>query len=139
MPRLWSSLAFMCAALGYGAASYADPAAGSVDEVIQWNKALLTIVRTPGAQPATVHSTRSFAILHAAVYDAVNAIDASHQPYLVRVEHVSPHASQDAAAAAAAAPRRGGITPPSVNRAISARSSRQQSPASPNARLGAPR
>jgi PAP2 superfamily len=102
MPRFWSSLALMCAALGYGAASYADPAAGSVDEVMQWNKALLTIVRTPGAQPPTVHSTRSFAILHAAVYDAVNAIDASHQPYRVHVEHVSPHASQDAAAAAAA-------------------------------------
>jgi membrane-associated phospholipid phosphatase len=102
MPRFWSSLALACAALGYGASSYADPASGSVDEVIQWNKALLTIVRTPGAQPATVHSTRSFAILHAAVYDAVNAIDASHQPYRVRIEHVSPHASQDAAAAAAA-------------------------------------
>jgi membrane-associated phospholipid phosphatase len=102
MPQFWSSLALACAALGYGASSYADPASGSVDEVIQWNKALLTIVRTPGAQPATVHSTRSFAILHAAVYDAVNAIDASHQPYRVRIEHVSPHASQDAAAAAAA-------------------------------------
>jgi hypothetical protein len=74
----------------------------SVDEVIQWNKTLLTIVRTPGAQPATVHPTRSFAIMHAAVYDAVNAIDATHDPYLVRVEHVSPHASQAAAAVAAA-------------------------------------
>jgi len=40
--------------------------------------------------------------MHAAVYDAVNAIDATHEPYLVRVEHVSPHASQEAAAAAAA-------------------------------------
>jgi hypothetical protein len=69
---------------------------------VQWNKTLLTIVRTPGAQPATVHSTRSFAILHAAIYDAVNAIDATHEPYLVRIEHVSPRASQEAAAAAAA-------------------------------------
>jgi hypothetical protein len=32
------------------------------DDVIQWNKTLLAIVRTPGAQPATVHPTRSFAI-----------------------------------------------------------------------------
>jgi hypothetical protein len=40
--------------------------------------------------------------MHAAVYDAVNAIDATHKPYLVRVEHVSPHASQEAAVAAAA-------------------------------------
>src|SRR3984893_11698905 len=103
MLRFCISLALLCATpLAYGSASSGADSAGSVDEVIQWNKALLTIVRTPGAQPATVHSTRSFAILHAAVYDAVNAIDASHQPYRVRVEHVSPHASQDAAAAAAA-------------------------------------
>jgi len=32
----------------------------------------------------------------------VNAIDATHEPFLVRIEHVSPHASQQAAAAAAA-------------------------------------
>jgi hypothetical protein len=103
MLRLWTSLALMCATpFVYSASSYADSAVGSVDEVVQWNKTLLTIVRTPGAQPATVHPTRSFAIMHAAIYDAVNAIDRSHQPYLVRVEHVSPRASQEAAAAAAA-------------------------------------
>src|SRR5947209_2859700 len=39
--------------------------------VIDWNKELLTILGTPGAQPATVHPTRSLAILHAAIYDAV--------------------------------------------------------------------
>jgi hypothetical protein len=72
------------------------------DEVIQWNKTLLTIVRTPGAQPATVHPTRSFAIMHAAIYDAVNAIDATHKPYFVRIGRVLPHASQEAAVAAAA-------------------------------------
>src|ERR1700724_1073441 len=73
-----------------------------VDQVVQWNKTLLTIVRTPGAQPATIHPTRSFAIMHAAIYDAVNAIDATHKPYLVGIEHVSPRASQEAAVAAAA-------------------------------------
>ena len=102
MPRPWTSLALMSASLVYSAFSYAASAVGSADEVVQWNKTLLTIVRTPGAQPATVHPTRSFAIMHAAVYDAVNAIDATHKPYLVRVEHVSRHASQEAAAAAAA-------------------------------------
>ncbi len=70
--------------------------------VIQWNKTLLVIVRTPGAQPATIHSTRSFAIMHAAIYDAVNAIDRKHKPYLVTSPEVSPNASQEAAAAAAA-------------------------------------
>src|SRR6202047_5424613 len=103
MLRFRTSLALVCATpLIYSGASYADSASGPTDEVVQWNKTLLTIVRTPGAQPATVHPTRSFAIMHAAVYDAVNSIDATHKSYLVRVEHVSPHASQDAAAAAAA-------------------------------------
>jgi hypothetical protein len=70
--------------------------------VIEWNRALLAIVRTPGAQPATVHSTRSFAILHAAIYDAVNSIDGDHAPYLVHIERIPENASQAAAAGAAA-------------------------------------
>ncbi len=39
--------------------------------VVQWNQTLLTLLRTPGVQPATIHSTRNLAILHAAIYDAV--------------------------------------------------------------------
>src|ERR1700751_614037 len=73
-----------------------------VSQVVQWNRTLLVIVRTPGAQPATIHPTRSFAIMHAAIYDAVNAIDGTHRPYLVRLTGVSRFASQDAAADAAA-------------------------------------
>jgi membrane-associated phospholipid phosphatase len=73
----------------------------TVSQVVQWNKTLLSIVRTPGAQPATIHPTRSFAIMHAAIYDAVNAIDGTHKPYLVRLS-ASHFASQEAAAAAAA-------------------------------------
>src|SRR5215472_14124141 len=72
-----------------------------VSQVVQWNRTLLVVVRTPGAQPATVHPTRSFAIMHAAIYDAVNAIDGTHKPYLVRLS-ASHFASQEAAAAAAA-------------------------------------
>src|SRR5437879_5079740 len=103
MPRFWASLAIMFSTpLIYSASAYADSVVGQADEVIQWNKTLLTIVRTPGAQPATVHPTRSFAIMHAAIYDAVNAIDGTHEPYLIRVEDVSRHASQEAAVAAAA-------------------------------------
>jgi len=73
----------------------------TVSQVVQWNKTLLSIVRTPGAQPATIHPTRSFAIMHAAIYDAVDAIDGTHKPYLVRLS-ASHFASQEAAAAAAA-------------------------------------
>ena len=79
-----------------------DSSSQSVNQVVQWNRVLLTIVRTPKAQPATVHPTRSFAIMHAAIYDAVNAIDRTHKPYLVRLAGVPKHASQEAAAAAAA-------------------------------------
>ena len=76
--------------------------AQSVNPIVQWNRTLLVIVRTPGAQPATVHSTRSFAIMHAAIYDAVDAIDGTHKPYLVGLSDVPRSASQDAAAATAA-------------------------------------
>src|ERR1700730_13667155 len=76
--------------------------AQSVNPVVQWNRNLLLIVRTPGAQPATVHPTRSFAIMHAAIYDAVNAIDRTHRPYLVRLSGVPRDASQEGATAAAA-------------------------------------
>jgi membrane-associated phospholipid phosphatase len=72
-----------------------------VSQVVQWNRTLLVIVRTAGAQPATIHPTRSFAIMHGAIYDAVNAIDGTHRPYLVRLG-ASHFASQEAAAAAAA-------------------------------------
>jgi hypothetical protein len=71
------------------------------DQVIRWNRILLGIVRTPGAQPATIHSTRSMAMLHAAVYDAVSAIDRSHALYVLRL-HAPRHASAEAAAAQAA-------------------------------------
>src|ERR1700676_384968 len=50
--------------------------------VIAWNKELLHIVQTPGAQPATIHPTRSYAILHAAIYDAVASITRDASAYL---------------------------------------------------------
>jgi len=74
----------------------------TVDPVVHWNRILIGIVRTPGAQPATVHPTRAFAMLHAALYDAVNAIDRTHAPYLIRLRSAPRGASQQAAAAAAA-------------------------------------
>src|SRR5258705_1928285 len=76
--------------------------AQAVNPVVQWNRNLLLIVRTPGVQPATVHPTRSFAIMHAAIYDAVNSIDRTHRPYLVRLSDAPRDASQEEAAAAAA-------------------------------------
>jgi hypothetical protein len=39
--------------------------------VVEWNRTLLRVVRTPHVQPPTVHATRSFAMLHGAINDAV--------------------------------------------------------------------
>ncbi len=73
-----------------------------VNAVIEWNRTLLAIVRTPGAQPATIHSTRNFAILHAAIYDAVNNVAPKFSPYLVSLPNVPRSASEIAAADEAA-------------------------------------
>ena len=74
----------------------------AINPVIEWNRTLLSIVRTPGAQPPTIHSTRNFAILHAAIFDSVNNIDRTFKPYAVRLSHVSRRASPQAAANQAA-------------------------------------
>jgi membrane-associated phospholipid phosphatase len=70
--------------------------------VLQWNRILLAIVRTPGAQPATIHTTRSFAIMHTAMYEAINTIDDTQKPHLVHFSGFRRTGSEEAAAAAAA-------------------------------------
>jgi len=74
----------------------------AVNPVIQWNRLLLSIVRIPGEQSPTVHATRSFAIMRAAIYDAVNAIQGTREPYLVHLNGVPANTSQEAATASAA-------------------------------------
>jgi hypothetical protein len=97
-----TACALSSAALTAQAVGTSNSISQSTDPVIQWNRSLLTIVRTSGTQPATIHPTRSFAILHAAIDDAVNAIDQTHESYAVRFSGVSRQASQAAAADAAA-------------------------------------
>src|SRR5580704_12500573 len=87
------------------AANAEPPAVSSaapVNPVIEWNRTLLVILRTAGAQLPSIHSTRSFAILHASIFDAVNNIDGTYSPYMVRLSNVSRLASQPAAADQAA-------------------------------------
>ena len=68
-----------------------DPAKGLADapgsgqSVVDWNRQLITVLGTPNAQPATVHPTRSFAILQAAEYDAVVSITRAAPPYKATV------------------------------------------------------
>jgi membrane-associated phospholipid phosphatase len=88
------------AASSHSAHRAGDPgafAAGSGKLVVDWNKTLVTILGTPGAQPATIHPTRSLAILQAAEYDAVVSVTHVGRPYLFTVP-----VAGDASAAAAA-------------------------------------
>jgi len=73
---------------------------GGATIVLDWNRALLRLVRTPGAPPATVHPTRNFAVMHAAIYDAVDSVTGG-RPYLF-AERARRGARPDAAAASAA-------------------------------------
>ncbi len=74
---------------------------GSGRSAVDWNRELITILGTPGAQPATVHPTRSFALLQAAEYDAVTSITHAAPPYLFSVR--APRGARPDAAADQAA------------------------------------
>src|SRR6266704_2133101 len=74
---------------------------GSGQSAVDWNRELITILGAPGAQPATVHPTRSFALLQAAEYDAVTSITHAAPPYLFSVpapRGARPDAAADQAA-----------------------------------------
>src|SRR5215813_1887039 len=78
----------------------APPRVARADAVTDWNAiASNSIVATAGQPPQV--SALSFAMVQGAVYDAVNAIDRGHQPYLVQPPS-QPTDSKEAAAAAAA-------------------------------------
>src|SRR4051812_41779331 len=64
------------------------------DAVIQYNRTLLGILRTPGQQPATVHATRSMAIVHLAI---------AHGVLHAELRHRGPFQGRRVAGAAAAA------------------------------------
>ncbi len=71
------------------------------DVILQWNRVLMETILTPGQHPATIMPVRSYAMMHAAMFDAANSIDGSYMPYLTDVPG-SQNASIEAAAAQAA-------------------------------------
>jgi len=79
------------------ASSIGTPANGDV--VTDWNTAALDAIRA-GRTPPPIAS-RSLAILHVSIYDAVNGIARTDEPYLVQ-SSASASASREAAASAAA-------------------------------------
>jgi len=69
------------------------------DVVTDWNNAALDAIRAGNTAPPV--ASRSLAILHVSIYDAVNGIERTHEPYLVE-SVVQRSASRPAAASAAA-------------------------------------
>ena len=75
-------------------------ASARADTVTDWNANAVNALVTTAGQSPTV-STVHLAMVHAAVYDAVNSIDERYEPYLVEVRARDWY-SKDAAAATAA-------------------------------------
>ena len=71
----------------------------SGDAVIQWNQVLLDAIRTDRTAPPI--ASRDLAIVHTAIFDAVNSIDRQYAPYATTVV-VHPRASKEAAVVSAA-------------------------------------
>ena len=84
------------------AAALAAPAVAQADVLNDWN--VIAQNQAITLRPTAHGQTRGIAMVQGAVYDAVNAIDRGHQPYLLNVQAlgVQPWASADAAIATAA-------------------------------------
>src|SRR6266480_8065162 len=79
------------------ASSIGTPA--NADVVTDWNNAALDAIRAGNTSPPI--ASRSLAIVHASIYDAVNGIARTHERYLV--PNVAPASASRPAAASAAA------------------------------------
>jgi hypothetical protein len=73
-------------------------AAGNV--IIDWDEKAIGVLQT-GTTPPPPSAFRTMAILHVAMFDAVNSIGPHYQPYKIRLA-ATPDTSKEAAAAAAA-------------------------------------
>jgi hypothetical protein len=77
------------------------PAQQAKDAVMEWNAIALSTIRTDKTSPPM--AAHNLAMVHGAVYDAVNGIAATHKPYRVQVQ--APPGASEAAATIAAAHR----------------------------------
>jgi len=94
--RTIGAVLIAAAATAAAAAAVPEPA-GSGNAVTHWNDVALEVLPV---DPGLVVDSRGFAIMHAAIHDAVNGVDRRYQPYTADLS--SPGASLDAAVAAAA-------------------------------------
>lgn len=79
----------------------AESEAVSENVVLRWNRVLKETVATPGQHPGTIMPVRSYAMMHAAMFDAANSIEEKYTAYLVEVPATRLASSQAAAAQAA--------------------------------------
>jgi hypothetical protein len=96
------TVAAMFATVIAGHSVTAPPTAAArptVDQVIRWKRTLLQIIRTPGAQPATVHPARNLAIMTSVRYTA-----ALHEVQRLGEMHSAARADQTHVANVWAAP-----------------------------------
>src|SRR5262245_2548501 len=77
----------------------AVPVAAVADVVTEWNE--IALATATAAKHGSSEASRTSALVHAAVFDAVNAVEARYTPYKVTVK-APPGASAEAAAVAAA-------------------------------------
>ena len=98
------------------------------DMVLEWNTNAINAIQNangatpPGLEQVPPIAAVNLAIVAAAIYDAVNAIDGTHEPYLLDI-HAPPDASQAAAVATAAHHVLVGlvpVTPPQVTASLDA-------------------
>ena len=84
----------------------------AADMVLEWNNIALETTKTlPGPQIVPPRQLRILAMVHGAVFDAVNSVERGHEPYLIKVG--TPRwASAEAAAAVAAHDVLVGLVPP---------------------------
>src|SRR5436190_22954664 len=71
----------------------------AADTVLEWNQVAVEATRVTRLSPNA--QTRALAMVHGAVFDAVNGIEGGYAPYLV-TRRAPSWASEDAAAAVAA-------------------------------------
>ncbi len=99
-----SALTLLLSAAGMALAQAPVPgepplASARPDLVLKWNEVALASIRAERTPPPL--AARNLAILHIAIYDAVNTIERTHQPLLVSAVPQGPSDPEAAAAGAA--------------------------------------
>jgi hypothetical protein len=85
--------------ISIGIINFASSIPARADVVTDWNNAALDAIRAGSTAPPI--ASRNLAILHISIYDAVNGIARTNEPYLVQ-SSAATSASREAAASAAA-------------------------------------